>query len=76
MKNLLFIYTDQQRYDTLACYGNERIEMPNLNRLADTATVFERAYVTQPALHPQPGHHPHRRHHRRLETQLQRARGA
>ena len=32
--NLLFILTDQQRYDTLACYGNRQIQTPNLNRLA------------------------------------------
>jgi arylsulfatase A-like enzyme len=43
--NLLFLYTDEQRYDTLACYGNERIEMPNLNRLAESATVFDEAEV-------------------------------
>jgi arylsulfatase A-like enzyme len=50
--NLLFIYTDEQRYDTLAAYGNERIEMPNLNRLASESTVFDRAYVTQPVCTP------------------------
>ena len=32
--NLLFICTDQQRDDTLACYGNNQIDAPNLNRLA------------------------------------------
>jgi arylsulfatase A-like enzyme len=50
--NLLFLYTDEQRYDTLACYGNERIEMPNLNRLAESSTVFDEAYVTQPVCTP------------------------
>lgn len=50
--NLLFLYTDEQRFDTLACYGNERIEMPNLNRFAETATVFDQAYVTQPVCTP------------------------
>lgn len=50
--NLLFIYTDEQRFDTLAAYGNEQIEMPNLNRLADTSCVFDRAYVTQPVCTP------------------------
>ena len=28
--NLLFIFTDEQRYDTMAAYGNERIETANL----------------------------------------------
>lgn len=50
--NLLFIYTDEQRFDTLAAYGNDQIEMPNLNRLADQACVFDRAYVTQPVCTP------------------------
>ncbi|MBN1670509.1 MAG: sulfatase-like hydrolase/transferase [Kiritimatiellae bacterium] len=50
--NLLFLYTDEQRADTLAAYGNTRIAMPNLNRLAAQATVFERTYVTQPVCTP------------------------
>ncbi len=53
--NLLFIYTDEQRYDTLACYGNRQIPMPNLNRFAESATVFERAYVSQPVCTPSRG---------------------
>ena len=50
--NLLFIFTDQQRADTMAAYGNLQIEVPNLNRLAREAVVFERAYVTQPICTP------------------------
>ncbi len=50
--NLLFIFTDEQRFDTLACYGNQRIEMPNLNRLASQSVVFDRAYVSQPVCTP------------------------
>jgi arylsulfatase A-like enzyme len=50
--SLLFIYTDEQRFDTLAAYGNSRIQMPNLNRLAAQSTVFEQAYVTQPVCTP------------------------
>ncbi len=50
--NLLFLYTDEQRFDTLATYGNSRIQMPNLNRFARTATVFDQAYVTQPICTP------------------------
>jgi arylsulfatase len=47
-KNLLFIYTDEQAINTLAAYGNNQIEMPNLNRLAEQSVVFDQAYVTQP----------------------------
>ncbi len=50
--NLLFIYTDEQRFDTLAAYGNNQISMPNLNRLAEQSCVFDRAYVTQPVCTP------------------------
>ena len=50
--NLLFIYTDEQAFNTLAAYGNEQIEMPNLNRLAQQSTVFARAYASQPVCTP------------------------
>jgi arylsulfatase A-like enzyme len=50
--NLLFIYTDEQAFNTLAAYGNDRIEMPNLNRLAAESVVFDEAYVTQPVCTP------------------------
>jgi arylsulfatase A-like enzyme len=47
-KNLLFLFTDQQRHDTLAAGGNHTIKVPNLNRLAKQSVVFTQAYVTQP----------------------------
>ncbi|NWG12220.1 MAG: sulfatase-like hydrolase/transferase [Acidobacteria bacterium] len=50
--NLLFVWTDQQRPDTLAVYGNSRIQAPNLNKLASESIVFERAYVSQPVCTP------------------------
>ncbi len=50
--NLLFLYTDEQRWDTLGAYGNGRIETPNLDRLAARSTLFEQAYVTQPVCTP------------------------
>ncbi|MBN1641061.1 MAG: sulfatase-like hydrolase/transferase [Anaerolineae bacterium] len=50
--NLLFIFTDEQRYDTMAAYGNRAIETPALNRLAAQSVVFERAYVTQSVCTP------------------------
>ncbi len=50
--NLLFIYTDGQQAETLSAYGNNLIEMPNLNKLAESSTVFERTYVTQPVCTP------------------------
>jgi arylsulfatase len=53
--NLLFLYTDEQRRDTLAAYGNRQIAMPNLNALAERSTVFERAYCTAPVCTPSRG---------------------
>lgn len=50
--NLLFIYTDEQAFNTLAAYGNTRIQMPNLNRLAEESVVFDQAYVSQPVCTP------------------------
>ena len=50
--NLLFIFTDEQRADTLAAYGNPHIAMPNLNHLAAESVVFERTYVTQAVCTP------------------------
>ena len=51
-RNLLFLYTDEQAFDTLAAYGNSRIRMPNLNRLARQSVVFDQAYATQPVCTP------------------------
>ena len=50
--NLLFLYTDEQAFRTLQAYGNDRIAMPNLNRLARQACIFNQAYVTQPVCTP------------------------
>lgn len=50
--NLLFIITDQQRYDTLACYRDTGLNMPNLNALARRSTVFQRHYVTHAVCTP------------------------
>ena len=50
--NLLFIFTDQQRADTLGCYGNRLVQTPNLDRLAGESVLFENAYVTQPVCTP------------------------
>ncbi len=50
--NVLFLWTDEQRADTMAAYGNTRIHTPNLNKLSRESAVFERAYVTQPVCTP------------------------
>jgi len=44
-KNLLFIMTDQQRYDALSKAGNSVLQTPNLDRLANEGTWFKNAYT-------------------------------
>jgi arylsulfatase A-like enzyme len=53
--NLLFLFTDQQRQDTLAAYGNHQIKVPNLNKLAAESVVFHNYYCTQPICTPSRG---------------------
>jgi arylsulfatase A-like enzyme len=50
--NLLYIVTDQQRVDTMCCYGNDLIQVPALNELATQSFVFDHAYVSQPVCSP------------------------
>lgn len=50
--NLLFLWTDEQRADTMAAYGNRRFRVPSLNKLASESVVFERCYDTQPVCTP------------------------
>lgn len=42
--NILWICTDQQRFDTLGCYGNKFVETPNIDRLAESGVLFEECY--------------------------------
>src|SRR5437867_5093605 len=50
--NLILFLPDQQRADTLACYGGVKVHAPNLNKLASESVVFERAYVTHSVCTP------------------------
>lgn len=51
-KNILWICTDQQRFDTLGCYGNRFVHTPNLDRLAENGVLFEHCYVQSPVCSP------------------------
>jgi len=46
--NILFVMTDQQRFDTIAALGNADIYTPNLDRLVQRGLSFTRAYSTCP----------------------------
>ncbi len=50
--NVLFINTDQQRVDTLGCYGNSAVRTSHLDSLAARGTLFTSCYVTQPVCSP------------------------
>ena len=50
--NVLWICTDQQRYDTLGCYGNDFVDTPNVDALADDGVRFETAFCQNPVCAP------------------------
>lgn len=50
--NILFIMTDQQRFDTIAGLGNQHIYTPNLDRLIRRGIAFTKAYSTCPVCVP------------------------
>ena len=43
--NVVFILADDLGYGDLACYGNDHIQTPNIDRLARTGTRFTQAYA-------------------------------
>ncbi|QDT46905.1 Arylsulfatase [Symmachiella dynata] len=50
--NVLFIMTDQQRYDCVAANGNGIIKTPHLDALAAQSANFSRAFVQAPVCVP------------------------
>lgn len=50
--NIIFYFSDQQRWDTIGCYGQELDITPNLDKLAEEGVVFDEAYTAQPVCGP------------------------
>lgn len=50
--NILLIHTDQQRTDTMGCYGNKIVKTPNIDKLAEQSTVFTNAHCAHPLCSP------------------------
>ena len=50
--NILFIMTDQQRYDGLGANGNALIRTPHLDRLAAESANFSHCFVQSPVCTP------------------------
>lgn len=46
--NILLLFTDQQRFDTIAALGNEIIKTPAMDRLVREGTAFTRCYTPSP----------------------------
>ena len=44
--NVIFIATDDQRFDTIGALGNPDIRTPNLDKLAARGTSFSQAHIT------------------------------
>ncbi len=43
--NILFLFTDDQRFDTIRALGNKDIVTPNMDRLVRAGTTFTNAYI-------------------------------
>ena len=50
--NILFVMTDQQRFDTIAALGNEHVYTPNFDRLVRRGIAFTNTYSTCPVCVP------------------------
>jgi len=50
--NIIFIFSDQQRWDTCGCYGQPMDTTPHLDRMAAEGVRFEHAFTCQPVCGP------------------------
>ena len=50
--NILWICTDQQRFDTISALNNKQLNTPNIDKLVATGVAFERAYCQSPICTP------------------------
>jgi arylsulfatase A-like enzyme len=53
--NIVLVCTDQQRMDSLGCYGNRFVVSPNVDRLAAGGTRFSHAFTPWPVCTPARG---------------------
>ena len=50
--NILFVFSDQQRWDTVGCYGQSLDVTPHLDQIAEKGVRFEYAFTCQPVCGP------------------------
>jgi N-acetylglucosamine-6-sulfatase len=53
--NIIFILTDDQRYDAMSCAGHPWLKTPNMDRLAKEGVLFKNAFVTTSLCSPSRG---------------------
>ena len=53
--NIIFILTDDQRYDAMSCAGHPWQKTPNMDRLAREGVLFRNAFVTTSLCSPSRG---------------------
>lgn len=44
--NIIFLMTDDQRWDNLGCYGKPEFNTPNIDKLAKEGVTFDKAFYT------------------------------
>ncbi|MEI6808393.1 MAG: sulfatase [bacterium] len=55
MPNLVFVFSDQQSFDMLGCYGNKDIITPNIDAFAKEGVRFNHCISNQPVCTPYRG---------------------
>lgn len=50
--NIVFVFSDQQRWDTVGCYGQKLPLTPNLDKMAKEGVRFEHSFTCQPVCGP------------------------
>lgn len=42
--NIIFLMTDDQRWDNMGCYGKPEFNTPNIDKLAEQGVIFDKAF--------------------------------
>ena len=55
LPNILFVMTDDQRWDAMSCAGNKILKTPHMDRIADGGVRFREAFVSNALCSPSRG---------------------
>ena len=50
--NIIFIITDQKRYDTIRALGFPHVNTPNLDRIVEEGVSFSNCFISAPSCAP------------------------